>query len=308
MIDTLSLKAQLKDSNYLDVLPLYLSNVGCHSFGDSVVITGELDSLKVVANAYALKIKDRSLCKWYLGDNFQTMTRKDIENAIANLCDALHLDLTGAQVMRLDLAQNYITKHPVSTYFNHLGSLKYAQRLVQPSGLYYHRPNVIACFYDKVKETRNKGESLPEIYTGKNVLRYEFRFMHRLPQVLNVPEVKASMLYDECFYMEIINQWYNTYKHIQKVNDITINFQSMKSKQELYRMGILALVEKIGGEMAIIEQINNAKKIGELTSKQSFDMKKAIKDACKEHTDIVTINDAIVELDKKVNDSIKYYR
>ena len=84
-----------------------------------------------------VNLKDGSLCKYYLGDNFQTLGRGDTKQAIEMLSDTLHLPLHKATVTRIDIAQNYIVKHPTSVYFNHLGNCMFNERLVQPDGLYY---------------------------------------------------------------------------------------------------------------------------------------------------------------------------
>ena len=115
-------------------------------------------------------------------------------------------------------------------------------------------------------------------------------------------------LYDEAFYIDILNRWKDTYKAIQKINDVSLNFQAMKSKQQLYKMGVLSLIEQAGGQLQMIEQINEAQKRGELSKKQAFDLRKAINDACKINDGLTVPNEAIQELDKKVNEAVKFYR
>ena len=81
------------------------------------------------------------------------------------------------------------------------------------------------------------------------------------------------MLYNEEFYMAALDRWKADYQAIQKINDITLNFQAMKTKQELYKMGILSLTEQAGGQMEMINQINEAQQRGELTKKQAYDLR-----------------------------------
>mgnify|MGYP000480953855 CR=1 FL=1 len=125
---------------------------------------------------------------------------------------------------------------------------------------------------------------------------------------LKVCEVTGAKLYDEAFYIDILNRWKDTYKAIQKINDVSLNFQAMKSKQQLYKMGVLSLIEQAGGQLQMIEQINEAQKRGELSKKQAFDLRKAINDACKINDGLTVPNEAIQELDKKVNEAVKFYR
>lgn len=311
MYDTVNfrlLQSEARGVDFLAETPCYLENVGEHYYSGEVVITGNLKGLKISINRYQLKIKDGSLCKWYLGDNFKTMGRGDVEAAIEKLSDTLHLPICKATITRLDVAQNFIVKHPTAVYLNHLGMLKYAKRLQEPDGLYYHRRLERLCFYDKSKEQREKGEAIPELYKGRNVLRYEQRYTQRLPTQFNVADVTGALLYDEAFYIGVVQRWRDTYKAINKINDITLNFQAMKSKQQLYQMGVLSMVERVGGEVEMMNQINEAQKRGELTAKQAFDLRKAVKDACKIKDGLTVPNEAIQELDKKVSEAVRYYR
>ncbi|MCI7652267.1 MAG: replication initiation factor domain-containing protein [Prevotella sp.] len=296
--------------NFLQEVPYCLDNatIGIHNFNDEQVITGSVGGLKVSISQHQVKVKDGSLCKWYLGDNYQTLRRRDTQMAIEKISDTLHLPMDKATVTRIDVAQNIIVEHPIVVYTNHLGVLKNAKRLVEPNGLYYSKNGQIMCFYDKNREQRAKGEIIPEPYKNRNVLRYEQRYTNRIGNQFNVERVTGAMLYDEAFYIGITDRWHNTYKEIQKENDTTLNFQAMKSKQQLYTMGILAMVERVGGETKMIDQINEAQKRGELTPKQAFDLRQAIIKACNTKEGLTIENDAIKELDKKMKEVVRFYR
>jgi seryl-tRNA(Sec) selenium transferase len=57
----------------------------------------------------------------------------------------------------------------------------------------------------------------------------------------------------------------------------------------------------------MIQQINEAYKKGELTKKQSYDMRQAITEASR--ATIATVeSDVIKELDKKIDDVVRFYR
>ena len=224
-----------------------------------------------------MKIKDGSLCKWYLGDNFQTMGRGDTQRAIEKLSDTLHVPMSKATVTRLDIAQNFITKHPPEVYLSHLGILKYATRLQEPNGIYYSQTGGRLCFYDKNREQKSHREPIPELYEGRNVLRYEQRYTNRIASQFKVSEVTGAMLYDEAFYIGLLNRWKEAY-------------------------------EQAGGQIQMIEQINEAQKRGELSKKQAFDLRQTINEACKIRDGLIVPNEAIRELDKKVSEAVKYYR
>ena len=311
MYDTVNLRLLQSEAGGVDFLaemPCYLENVGEHKYNGEIVITGSLNGLKISLNSYQMKIKDGSLCKWYLGDNFQTLGRGDTQRAIESLSDTLHVPMSKATVTRLDIAQNFITRHPPEVYFNHLGILKYATRLQEPNGIYYTQTGGRLCFYDKNREQKSNREPIPKLYEGRNVLRYEQRYTNRLSSQFKVSEVTASMLYDETFYIDLLDRWRDTYKAIQKINDISLNFQTMKTKQQLNKKGGISQIKKTGGQHQMIEQIREAQKRGELSSKQAFDLRQAINEACKIKDGLTVQNEAIQELDKKVNDAVKYYR
>lgn len=302
-------QAEVSGVDFLSETPCYLNEVAEHQFSSGLVaVTGKTGGLKVSINRFQVKVCDGSLCKWYLGNNYQTMGRRDTQMAIEKLSDTLHLPMGKAVVYRLDIAQNFICKHPPEIYINHLGMLRNATRLLNDGSVYYKRAGNVLCFYDKNREQKRKREAVPELYEDRNVLRYEQRYTQHLARQLKVSEVTGALLYDVTFYVDLINRWHDTYRNILKINDISLNFQAMKTKQELYRMGVLSLIERAGGQMELIDQINEAQKRGELTNKQAYDLRQAIKDAGKVRAGFTVANDAIQELDKKVKEAVMYYR
>ncbi len=311
MFDTINFRLTRSDYNgadFLSEVPCYITDISEHHYNNGVVITGNLGNLKISCNEYQIKVKDGSLCKWYLGDNLQTMGRKDTERAVEKLSDLLHIPMGKAQITRIDVSQNFIMKHPPSVYLNHLGALKGAVRLEEPNTLYYRKQDYGLCFYDKTREQNAKKEHLSELYADRNVLRYEQRYTRRLAKHLRVPEVRASMLYDEAFYIELLNRWRDDYKAIQKINDVQLNFECMRNRKDLNRMGVLSLVESVGGLNAMLNQIAEAQQQGKLNKKQAFDLRQAVKDACAVKDGLVVENEAIAELSKKVVEAVRFYR
>ena len=311
MYDTIFFRltqGEVQGFDFLAETPCYLENVAEHTFSDGVVVSGNVGNLKVSLNRFQVKVKDGSLCKFFLGDNFKTMGRKDTQRAIEKLSDVLHLPMSKAAVTRLDVAQNFCTRYPPDVYFNHLGMLKYATRLQEPNGIYYSQTGGRLAFYDKNREQKTKREPIPELYDGRNVLRYEQRYTQRLARQFDVSEVTGGLLYDEAFYIGLLNRWRDTYKQIQKINDVVYNFQAMKTKQQFYRMGVLSLVEQVGGQVEMIAQISEAQKRGELTKKQAYDLRQTIIDVCKVREGLTMKSDVIQELDEKVNEAIRFYR
>ncbi len=75
----------------------------------------------------------------------------------------------------------------------------------------------------------------------------------------------------------------------------------MTSKKGLYRMGLVALIEHVGGVSAFLEQLNEAQRAGTLTAKQKHDLRAAALNATKvEAPGILADNTIIQELTGKI--------
>lgn len=312
MYDNIDFKLRRNEVSGIDFLsetPCFFNVTGEHRYGDDVAITGTLDEFKITVMQYGVNVTEGSLCKYYLGDNFQTLGRSDTQKAIEQLSDTLHLPIDKASISRIDVSQNFIVKQPIENYFNHLGELRYYRRAPQDGGsLYYFNPKNILLFYDKVKEQKEKGYTIPELYEGRNTLRYETRYKKRLPEAFKVERVTGAMLYNEVFYTGIIDRWRDTYKAIKKVNNVNLNFKAMKGKRDFDILGRLCLIEQAGGELAVVEQINEAYRAGTLSRRQADELKKATREACQLKQGITERSDLMNELDKKINEACKFYR
>lgn len=314
MLDTVNFsisQAEVRgDVDFINEISQHLNpdTISLHNYRGEEVITGSLDNLKVSVSRWQLRVGDGSLCKYVFGDNFHTMGRADIKRAVEKVSDSLHLDISQAEVKRLDIAENLCVRQPPQVYFNHLGMLSYYSRLPQPNSLYYSKTGKQIIFYDKVQEQKDKGEPIPELYQSSNVLRYEQRYIGRLGAVFKMEAVRGLTLYDERFYIELLNRWRDDYRAIRKINDITPNFQFMKTKRDFDLLGRLAYIEQMGGEVAMMEQIAEAQKRGDLTAKQAFDLRQAVKDSCKVRESLTAPSEAITELDKKIAEAVRFYR
>ncbi len=312
MYDTINFRLRADDVRGVDFLEetaCYIDDVAYHDYGSGqAVVSGSLGGLRVKITAAQVRVGDGSLCKWYLGDNYRVMSRSDTQRAIEKLSDTMHLPMGRATVTRMDVAQNILVRHPPAVYLNHLGVLRFATRLQEPSGLYYSRKTQRLCFYDKNKEQRARGEAIPELYRHSHTLRYEQRYTQRLGTQFDVETVTGALLYDEAFYISALRRWRDTYRSIEKINDITLNFSAMKNKTQLNRMGVLSLVERLGGEVEMINHIKEARLRGELTSKQAHDLRQAVKEACQTREGLTSQSEAVKELDKKIMEAVRFYR
>ena len=308
MYDTVLLcltKADASGVDFLKVVPRLLDNVVESCCNDVVSVTGDIDGLKVVATGQRVRIRGGSLCKFLLGDNCQTMGRRDTQQAIEKLSDSLTLPMDKAKVTRMDVAQNFIMRNPVMVYLNHLGVLRYADRLEEPSGLYYSLKGGRLCFYDKNRERRDKKETIPDLFSGQSVLRYERRYTQRIAAKFMAAEVTGAMLYNEAFYIRVLNAWRDDYQAIQKINDsdTSIDFQTVRTIPQLNKACI-----RIVGQATLLNQIEEAQQRGDIDKVQACRLRKAVNDACQEESGHTSHNEAIKELNEKVKEAVKFYR
>lgn len=181
---------------------------------------GSLGGLKVTIYESSIYIVG-SLSKFYNGSNIYTLNRRDTERAVQKLSEALGADVSTAKVSYLEFGDAFLMQNPVEEYLKRLGFYPRLHRNPQPDTLYYqHRgkeqPKTL-CFYDKTKELRRKKETLPDGLNGQNILRYELRFKHRLPQQIGWHEtITANTLYDRQFYKKMVSLYRESYFAIGK--------------------------------------------------------------------------------------------
>jgi hypothetical protein len=186
-------------------------------------------SVNIYQNGISLK---GSLAKNYFGDNLHTLTRRDTRQAIEQLSDNLHLNLSAARVTRLDVSTVIPTKRQPADYYTFLGQKPYFERL-QPTKntLYYNNHQRQIIFYDKTKEAHSAGVAIPEIFTNNNLFRYELRYTKRLNKQLKT-DLTAATLTDKAFYRSVIQNWYNEFKTIQKLKNQRFMIDSITTLKE----------------------------------------------------------------------------
>lgn len=306
MIDTVNIQLPAP-TGYSRYGQSYLSDVSYTQslYGDFYV--GSLGSLKVKIKQNKVEIKDRSLCKWHLGDNIQTMMRTDIEDAIIKLSDVLHLDVRKGSVTRLDIADNLFVDHPVNTYFKNLSECSRLDRSLLRNTLYYTNNEKTYCIYDKIEENSSHKNKTPKELKNSNIMRLELRYLHRVNEAFSVPKVSVDMLYDEVFYRKMVNNWYEQYSMISKINTPNIDFGSVKSVKDLQNLLALASIEKLGGINSVITTINDARCCDDITSTNATRMRQWVEKLFNEPSLCGEENEAIKELDWKMRCAVEFY-
>lgn len=276
---------------------------------------GNLGGLKISVSESGLNIKGGSLSKWYKGNNIEPLNRMEVKLAIEKLSDILHVPLHKAFVTRLDVANTIMVNNPVTAYLSRLGELKGYKRMPvvdgkEEEGLYYFQKKKDKCiilnFYDKEGEQKAKGCLMLDCYQDEYWFRFEQRYMKGFSRIFGKP-IRAYDLYQEDFYNDIAFRWIKAYRDIQKINNISINFELVKGKRELYTMAVLGLIEQWGGQLNFLTQIEEAQKIGQISKKQAFDIRELIKEICSLETGFTIQNDCIRELDVKMDEIAENY-
>lgn len=311
-MDTISIRLGVEKAGNIDLLstiPNYLEQpkAGMDILTGSKWATGRLGNLKVIVSESAVTVKDGSLTKWYLGDNLKIMSRGDIQCAFEKMCDCLHLPMNKADVKRLDFGKNIMLNHSVTAYLPYLGSNGRYTRLEQKTALNYKITGRELCVYDKIAEIKSRGDTIPPLFEGRSVGRYEKRYLQNIARYFNRQAITAQTLYDEQFYMELINDWYKDYLNIQKQKTFKIDMSMVTTKEQMKMLGVLSLVEMQGGKLAALANIRERQLKKELTKKQAHDLKELIEQSSKLklHT---KQSDLVMELDQKIKEAVKYYR
>lgn len=292
---------RIKWSGYKESIPALLSNPAYTEKSNGIWwINGSLENLRVSVGEAGISIKG-SPNKFYHGYNYKRLTRQEFEMGIEKLSDALSIKMDAANTSRIDIAHNFCMKEEVSAYYPFLGNCQYYLRQKMDKSLYYKNKQRTLLFYDKVAEGGKNGIELPNAWTGKNVLRFEVRFLNRLLSQFNRASMTAKDLYSEAFYTEIVDRWVMEYNNIKKNKLMKPNIGNLTSKKAKDYL-LSALVQELGHNKAysIVDEWND-----------SFTTKKEVqrfKKSLEQLSGLTVESSLIQELDKKINGVKEYYR
>lgn len=292
--------------NLLLTIPNKLSHVKETRYEDgNVSLSGSLKGLQFRVTNTRLKLTGGSIPKFYIGDNIGTLSRGDAQRCIECMSDLLSVDLSNAKMTRLDFATNILTKHPEGLYYPYLGESLHYQRREQPNGIYYnnHQKNLV--FYSKVDEQKDKGNFIPVWARNLHLLRYEMRLTQRVHKQMK-EEVNLSKIYNEDFYVKMIDRWYSEYTKIQKQNMILNELEPTGSTKELDAQALAFVISTVGiNRFNLMLDEWHAKR--EISRKAKSDLKKRARDVISKYEGR-NKNELITELDRKVKESIYSYR
>lgn len=308
-MDTICINLNNKDAgniDFIDVVKRQLPQCNEHYYSnnDKYVLTGNFRNMKVTASNENIKIEN-SLTKMFLGDNIKMLSKKDVKSAIDLLSDELQLPFKHSKVSKLHFGLNIMLQHPVNLYLPYLGLNGRYTRLMQPTSLEYRTKARQFVLYDKIAQMKASKEPINQLYENKNVLRIEKRYNARFADYFNMPEIRASNLYSDNLYTLLVNDWIKDFRNIKINKQLKLDMDNITTVKDQQRLGILVLIEKLGGKQQALNELNERYAKGIITKKQKFDIKKAYEDAEKLSA-IYVENDLTKELTSKVYQVSKY--
>jgi len=265
------------------------------------------NNLRARVSQQGLSVKG-SISKYFLSNNVECLTRATTEQAIEKLSDELCLPMQKAKLSSMAYALNLIVKEKPQAYFPILGDSRYFNRSLFGSTLYYINSNRKIRFYDKLKECKRTLHELPAALQGLNMLRIELELSKKLTYQFNLSEVTVGHLYEESFYMAMIDKLCNEYQAIRKNKIIQLNFSTMNSPKDFWQQAQADWIQKIGGEASALSIVENLRKQEAFKNSEYYSrLKKEIK-TISTLPALTQDSPLIEELDEKINRVKSYYR
>lgn len=258
MFDTLQLKGEAGESEFFDLSALssrlsLVTSEGRYNHSGERFVNGHLGNLRVSATQRAYKVEG-SLPRYFLGDNLQTLNRRGTAEAIEQLSDTLSLRVSGANVHKIDVAGCLLMDFQPERYLPYLGAAQHYTRLENLRSVYYRTRRKQLAFYNKIAEAKAKRLSVPQVYQGMNLLRYEMRLQRDLLKQLNLPTLTASQLFEERLYMKLLKMWESEFEGIEKRSCLKPTQQAreqMKKPKDFFDFLLATKVQEMGQEQAL---------------------------------------------------------
>ena len=266
-------------------------------------LKGTFRNLKVRITKSKIRIEG-SIHTFYKGNNIETMSFQEFVDAINQLQDLLQLPLENARVSRLDFSGNLIMKHPIDAYFSYFGQKSRFRKQVLDNGIMYFSEELVLVFYDKIRSQKIKREEIPEYFHGKNVLRFEIRFMRKLGKSFNIPELTVSKLKDPVFFNRLCRLWRDEFKSVAMSMASPIGLTPTGSKSKLLEQLAIIQINQIGIDN-FLKEISSWQSVDEITKKEAYEIRKFIRERASENYPLAE-NPLITELNQKIKVAARY--
>jgi len=304
MYDTVRLELDYLDyrgKGFLDVIPAKLENVQWHKYNNTGIeyVTGYLDNkLLVVASKKKVKIPKGNIRDWFFGNPFYELKRGTTEEAILKLEDRLSVPISESKVSRIDLGTTLSTEYKPDIYYRHFGYRKGFERQEMNNGIYYESNTDRFIVYGPLKKLQKKGIPIDDSRKQKNYLRLENRNQQRVAAKYQRKIIKAKDLYDEAFYMQVVDKWKDAYFGINKIPSKLNEIKPTGSTKEFINNLACMALSDIGqiNALKLIKEWQQKRIIGK---KEASDLRKKILHlSSREYCEVQS--ELMKELDRKV--------
>ena len=262
-------------------------------------------TFEVTPHYLRLSGKNSSICKFFLGNNFETMSLAQFKLAIEAISMRFgELPIRNGQVQRIDLATNFIMNFAPSVYNSCMVNLSRYGKVTNDGNLYFKTKKIELIFYDKNKEYRDKGYKIPDKFKDvENILRYEIRFKRGLKKVFG-KTIKVKDLYNSVFYSSLVGRWKNSFESIFKQNPIVFNSEvKTYSTSDFKNYYMVKGVEASGGINYVYKTIESSKKVGGINKDRASYLRKTMSKAYEVVQSFEGLDyDYVAEVDKKMEE------
>ena len=234
--------------------------------GEVGTLFGEKRGLRIREYLWGLAIEG-SLNKWlHEGSNLFELTLRDAGQAIGEISESLHTDLSQANITGLEVGANIVLNNTVSRYYRLLGEMP--RRVRDPlskTTLYYNRKGQRnldqLCFYDKIAEAKRAKIEIPQSLNGVNLMRVELRYNGNLCKQLGRESVTGATILKQSFFADLKSRLIDKYNSIQKIETINIeDMTNIKKPTDAAKIFFSILFAKSGdGQQAIEDYLNQLK-------------------------------------------------
>lgn len=313
MYDNIILKWEWQDMPEIDflevVLPCLLERTQYVHENSHTAYRGRFGVFQVYVNERVVKLDKGSLCKYWKGNNCDTLTLEEAEEALKSIGEELGLPLEKATVERIDFSTNLEMDYVPSCYFPLLGSYPRRTRLAQEDGVYFNTKTKTfsLVFYDKIEEYKAKKYEIPEEYQGKHLLRVELRLRKKAISQLKKDGVYATDLYDPSFFLRLLDLWHESYKKVVKVAESGMVLDATTTKrlvEQLASIGVLGM-----GMDNVLKNIKRNYQSKQISKVEKQRQGQRVKDLVSKNSTLQNRgNNLIHELDTKMAGVVQHYR
>lgn len=214
-----------------------------------------------------------SLCKFYFGNNIQTLNKYKVKKAIAMLEQALQLSLADFKVSRLDVSTNIPTYYEVSRYLTTFEGIERWRnekctikeeitgrsfRQTQRSLLLYNKGREVRAKRNKNsnnfsvnKDRQNEEELLKAM--GNKVLRIEYRYLKNVGKQIWGEDLYFWQLGYKRVYAQLVRDWFRTLCNLNFREQIIPDLSDIKGVKDLIKALLIGGIDCFGGYTVVMK-------------------------------------------------------